>query len=197
MLILVRHANTQPDPNRPDRAWPLTAEGVRRCYLLAQQIAGLGVDVIYTSCYGKAVQTGEVLSAELNLPQPTQLCAFNEHDRSTNAPFFTDRQDFERAVKNFFAHPTRLSYGAETAQTMLARFQAGIVSVTKKHPDQTLLIVSHGTSMAAYLAYINGTDPFAMWQKIQQAGMPAYAQISLPAYKLIEFSPLTSNPTRI
>jgi hypothetical protein len=41
--------------------------------------------------------------------------------------------------------------------------------------------------MALFIARCMGVDAFAVWQEIQQLGMPCYAVLSLPDFEMLGF----------
>ncbi len=178
-LVFIRHANSQPSADVPSEAWPLSAKGEARCTLISQQLADLKIDVIYSSNLIRAVNTAQLVAGALDIPFAGSHAAFNEHDRSSNAPFHEDINDFFAAIEGLFAQPSVLSYGAETADAMAARFKEGVQRVVGIHVGQTVAITTHGTVLASYLAAMKGSDPVVEWRAIQQAGQPCYVVIDL------------------
>lgn len=67
IIFLVRHAETEPDGTR-DPA--LSAEGVARAARLAEVLADAGLDVVYTTDYGRTRGTAGAIAGLLGL-QPT------------------------------------------------------------------------------------------------------------------------------
>jgi broad specificity phosphatase PhoE len=54
--------------------------------------------------------------------------------------------------------------------------------VIKKHPTLNLVMVSHGTVMALFVARLAGLEPFAFWQRL---GLPAFIVMALPGWHLL------------
>ena len=67
-LLLIRHSQSQPQPERPASQWPLTEQGRRRCIELAKRLAAYAPDVVVTSRERKASETGALVAARLALP---------------------------------------------------------------------------------------------------------------------------------
>jgi broad specificity phosphatase PhoE len=67
-LILIRHSQSQPKPERPASQWQLTKEGRRLCIALAERLAAYAPDVIVTSRERKASATGALVAARLGRP---------------------------------------------------------------------------------------------------------------------------------
>ena len=67
-LILIRHSQSQPEPDRPASQWPLTETGRRRSIALAERLAAYTPDLIVTSRERKASETGALVAARLALP---------------------------------------------------------------------------------------------------------------------------------
>src|SRR5688500_6185252 len=101
-LILIRHSQSQPDPERPASQWPLTEEGRRRCGPLAERLAAYAPDAIVTSHERKAIETGSLLAAHLGI-QVAVGDGLHEHRREHVG--WLSNPAFEQAVAAFFARP--------------------------------------------------------------------------------------------
>jgi broad specificity phosphatase PhoE len=104
----------------------------------------------------------------------------HEHDRS-NAPYLSSRE-FDTTVARFFAEPTKLVFGKETADTARMRFSDAISHVLRQHPAGNLAVVAHGTVITLFVARTNDIDEFRFWKGL---GLPALVVLSLPDFRLI------------
>ena len=70
ILYLIRHAESLKNPQGLDRTaeTPLSEAGIRQAGTVAQRVAKIGIDVIYSSTYIRAKQTAEVISKAINKP---------------------------------------------------------------------------------------------------------------------------------
>src|SRR5687768_4949579 len=79
-LILVRHSQSQIDPNRPASQWSLSEIGRQRCTPLAEQLAEYAPSAIVASREPKATETGSIAAAILDVPFETAE-GLHEHER--------------------------------------------------------------------------------------------------------------------
>jgi broad specificity phosphatase PhoE len=179
-LILIRHSQSQADPERPAGQWPLTEEGRRRCGPLAERLAAYAPDVIVTSHERKAIETGNLVAARLKLPF-SSADGLHEHQREHVG--WLPNPAFEQAIAAFFARPDELVFGEETAAQACARFEAAVWSIVDAHPDQTIALVTHGTVMSLFVAAHARLAALPFWQSL---GMPAIVVLSLPDLGLLE-----------
>ena len=117
-LILIRHSQSQPQPDHPASQWPLTEEGARRCLALAERLAAYAPAVIVTSRERKAAETGVLGAAQLGIPA---IMADGLHEHLREHVGWLPNPAFEQAVAAFFAHPNELVFGEETAAQAGAR----------------------------------------------------------------------------
>ena len=101
-LILIRHSQSQPQPDHPASQWPLTEEGHRRCLALAERLAAYVPHVIVTSRERKAAETGALVAAQLGIPA---ILADGLHEHLREHVGWLPNPAFEQAVAAFFAHP--------------------------------------------------------------------------------------------
>jgi broad specificity phosphatase PhoE len=179
-LILIRHSQSQPEPDRPASQWRLTTEGRRRCTALAERLTAYAPDVIVTSRERKAGETGALLAARLALPV---VVADGLHEHQREHVGWLPNPAFEQAVSAFFTQPSELVFGEETAEQAGARFDAAVRGVLAAHPGQTIALVSHGTVITLFIAQHAGVAALPFWKRL---GMPAIMVMSLPDLKLLE-----------
>ena len=178
-LLLIRHSQSQAEPNVPARHWHLSEQGQSYCENLAKRVASYSPKQIITSREPKAVETGQLVANWLQLP-----CSIaedlHEHERG-NVPFLS-QEEFFSSVKRFFDEPDQLVMGQETAEQASARFDAAVQSVLMENSD-SLAIVAHGTVMSLFAAKHTNIDVYSLWGRL---GMPAVLVFSLPEMALVE-----------
>ena len=180
ILILIRHSQSQPQPDRPASQWRLTQEGRRRCIALAERLATYAPDVIVTSRERKAGETGALVAARLGLPA---VVADGLHEHVREHVGWLPNPAFEQAVTAFFARPNELVFGEETAGQAGARFDTAVRGVLETYPSQNVAIVSHGTVITLFVAQHAGIAPLSFWKRL---GMPAIVVLSQPDLRLLE-----------
>ena len=178
-LILVRHSLPQMDRNAQRSLWDLSAEGKRRCTALGEALAGTAPRLIASSIEPKAVQTAQVVAERLNTPH-REFEGLHEHDRSNVE--FLPAEDFDPAIACFSASPDELVLGKETASQAEERYTGAVQNVLAEAPDGNIVIVSHGTVMALFVAKWAGTQAVTLWRRL---GLPSFLELSLPEFELI------------
>lgn len=186
-LILVRHSISKPQSDQSPHDWRLTAEGEARCLQLAGQLQGYQPTHFYSSDEPKAITTANLLMQGLGQESKALQTHANFRETARNhAPFFDDPADFKNAIREAMSNPEALIYGEETFTDALKRFSQAVTRVMEAHPDQTTVIVSHGTILSLYIAQQTNQDSFTVWSSLD---MPAYAIFSLPDMQLVKFAP--------
>ena len=157
-IYFVRHAQT--DYSNPvDRERVLTPEGLRdrgkvRDFLLAQEL-DLEHLHIYSSSFRRAVDTVLPFAEAVGLP--VQVCEeFREWTLiAPEEEYFTAS---EKAWQDF-----RYRVGqCETLEEVQQRNLGKIQELLKQHPQETIVIGSHGTALSTVIHYF---DPFFGYQE--------------------------------
>lgn len=165
-LILVKHSMPTIEPERDAREWQLSAIGRERCGPLAESLRAYLPAKLFCSEEVKAIQTAQLIGEVLGLasrPMPN----LHEHDRR-GAPYHERTEDFESAVQQFFNQPKKRVYGNESAHEALARFSQAIDQVwAVMPPDESAIVVAHGTVITLYVAAHHRMDPFAFWKSLK------------------------------
>jgi broad specificity phosphatase PhoE len=179
-LILVKHSQPQIVTTVPAAQWRLSDEGRRRNAALAERLAAYQPAAIVASREPKAMETGYTVASILDAPFATAE-ELHEHDRSNVG--WSSAEDFEVAVARFFAHPSELVFGHETADQARERFTAAVDTVVAAHPNGNLVVVAHGTVIALLVAARTGTEPLPLWRRLD---LPSFVVLSLPDMAIVE-----------
>ena len=189
-VVLVRHSLPEIDPAIPGRLWHLSAEGERRCTVLAERLAGYGLEYIVSSAEPKAVETARVVAGHLGLPCSTKP-GLHEHDRSNVSGL--SRAGFQASVARLFEQPDALVFGTETAVEARERFASALSAVLARHPTGSIAVVTHGTVLSLYVGHQAGLDPYVLWQSL---GLPCLVVLDRESLDLVEVVP-TVIPERV
>jgi broad specificity phosphatase PhoE len=168
-LLLVRHAEPEVDPTRPSSTWPLSSGGMQAAAALAGEIIRhSSPSVLLVSPELKAAQTAAPLARALGLPVTIEADV-REHE----APGYLPRDEFRNAVHDLFARPAEAVFGesANAAAQRLAR------AVTRAGAE-SVMVVSHGRVMSAYLAHLTGVSGWQIWRDLT---MPDLLRLDLDA----------------
>jgi broad specificity phosphatase PhoE len=172
-LILVKHSQPEIVETIPATEWVLSQEGKTRAYRLGERLKLFSPEVVISSSEPKAVQTARIISQSVGLPVQT-MEALREHDRS-NTSFLT-KQEFASRIQEFFERPDELVFGSETADQAHDRFSSAVKSILHEVPDQTFLIVAHGTVISLFVARLTGVSAFSLWAEL---GLPSFVVVDM------------------
>ena len=147
-LVLVRHAQSAPDPALPERDFPLSETGRAQAAALAPVLAELGVDALASSPYVRAVDTLRPYADQAGLP-----IAVDEdlRERSLGA-WLASVAEVEAAVRRMHADLSFRLEGGESGHACLARFEAALARVVAAHPGRRIAVGSHGGILSHLLA---------------------------------------------
>lgn len=185
-LILVRHSVPAVLPGTAAVEWRLSDAGRARAAELAEKLAVYTPSQIASSDEPKARETAEIIAERLGGVPVVSEPGLREHDRR-GAPYFGDERAFQATMARFFAAPEELVFGCETAAQARARFTAAVSRIiARSAADRDIMVVTHGTVMALYLASTSGTgavgDAYAIWR---EQALPCYAALALPEMRLV------------
>ncbi len=179
-LVLIRHARPQIQPGIPASRWELSNQGRRRCRVLAGKLEPYLPAAIVSSTEPKAYQTAEIVGRTLGIPY-TPAPGLQEHARE-KIPYYSDREDFRKAVVGLIENPDELVFGEETAAQALRRFEGAVRKAVRQQPDINLFIASHGTVMALFVARHNPISPVEFWTRLK---MPDMVPLQFPDFRLL------------
>lgn len=149
-IIFLRHADTQKNPSINAVLWGLSEKGKKQAEEVSKLPIMNTVDIIYVSEEQKTSLTIKLLSKKLG-KKIYPLYFFNEVKRGDK---FLAKEDFEaEKVKQL----TDLSYHAfngESGKEALNRFKKGVIQAIEQNKEKTILIVTHGTVLNIYFAYL-------------------------------------------
>jgi broad specificity phosphatase PhoE len=158
-LLLVRHGET--DWNRERRFQghadpPLNETGREQAQALAAELAGEGIDLVYTSDLARAVETAEIVAARLGADVHS-MRDLREIDVG-EWQGLTWQQIEERYPEG--AHSWReRGHGWESGETyeqLGDRVVAALRRIASDHPEERVLVVGHGGTIRATRAFIEG-----------------------------------------
>jgi len=173
-LILVKHSLPEILPEIPASEWHLSVEGRLRCQALGDELAGHAPNLIFSSPEPKAQETGQIIAQQLVKPLFI-VPGLHEHERKTVR--FTNEEQFQANIKEFFEQPDALVFGEETVAQCLNRFSSAVDQLISQNRDQNLVVVSHGTVITLFVVNNCGIEPFPFWSRLD---LPSFVVLSLP-----------------
>jgi len=162
-LILVRHAQSAPDPSLPERLFPLSELGRRQAAALAPVLHELGVDALTSSPYIRAVDTLRPFAEAAGLP----IAVDEDLRERALGGWLDDVAQVEAAVARMHADLDFKLEGGETGRACLARFEAALARVVANNPGRTIAVGSHGGVLSHLLARHDGELSGEFWRRIR------------------------------
>lgn len=140
-------AGRQPDVS-------LNAQGHQQAGALVQRLAGVPVDAIYCSPQPRTQQTAAPIARERSLPIRIDA-AFDEVDLGEWQGRTFEEVREQQAWKQWLAHRSSAQPpGGEPFADVAWRASAGLQRLVDAHPDQHVLVVSHGDVIKAMVAAV-------------------------------------------
>lgn len=161
-LILARHGET--DWNRENRFQghadpPLNELGRRQSAELAATLASEGIARVYTSPLRRAHETAEIVAARLGLEvEPVE--ALREIDVGSWSGLTRDEVS-ERFPDEYARWLDRAPHGyanGETYEQLWERVVPALEQLADRHPEEVVLVVTHGGPSRVMQAYAAGID---------------------------------------
>lgn len=141
--------------------------------MLARKVDPGTATCVFTSPEPKAAETARVLASAWSVEVET-IDGFREHERPDAR--MLRPEDFERRIGELFARPSEIVFGTESADAARQRFTDAVVRVIRRTVGD-VVIVSHGTVIALFVADATGVEPFAFWKRQE---MPGAVILSVP-----------------
>lgn len=135
------HPQVQIDSRVPVPQWSLSAEGRARAVQVAKAEWLSSTTQIISSCEQKALETAELLAAELGV-EVEKRNAMHENDRSSTG--FLPPSEFDAMVDEFFAQPMVSVRGWERAIDAQLRIVREVEEVLARGIPGDVLFVGHG-----------------------------------------------------
>jgi len=152
LLYLVRHGET--DWNLARRIQgstdiPLNDTGRAQAAAAGRLLSRRDWDAIYSSPLSRALETASIIATEIGLDAPIAVDEIVERNYG-EAEGLADPELSER-----FPGETPVP-GRESREEVVARVLPALMEIAERHPDEAILVVSHGGVIRAVL---NAVDP--------------------------------------
>lgn len=174
-IYFVRHAHAHYSEDEYHR--PLSAQGERDAERVTNLLKHQRIDAVYTSPYRRAIQTVEGIAQARHLPVQT-IDALKERQLSSGV-----LEDFHAAVQRVWHEPSFAWAGGESNQQAMARAIPSLRNILLTHPQQSVVIGTHGNIMVLMMHYFDAQYDYAFWQKLS---MPDIYRLSFQGLSLQE-----------
>jgi broad specificity phosphatase PhoE len=158
-LFLVRHGET--DWNRDRRFQghadpPLNETGREQAHALATELAGEGIELVYTSDLARAVETAEIVAARLGT-DVRSMRDLREIDVGEwqGLTWQEIEERYPAGARSWHEHGAGWESG-ETYEQLGERVVAALRRIASEHPEERVLVVGHGGTIRATRAFIEG-----------------------------------------
>lgn len=157
-LILVRHAEAEGNFTRVFHGWTdgeITPKGHRQAQQVAERLAGMEVDVLYSSSLRRTLQTAAYISKVKDLPiiRTDKLKEINGGDwEGQSWEQLSEKWPEAYETWEHKPHLHRMPNG-ETMVVFQKRLIEEIQSILNSHKGKNICIVTHGTAIKALLCH--------------------------------------------
>lgn len=160
-LLLIRHAESSPDPAIEEAEWPLSGTGLRQARQLTARLEAEGVTEVYSSPYRRAAATVEPFAQARGLDVRLEP---DLRERRLTPGFHPRWRDvIEQAWRDLdFRLP-----GCESGVECQARVRNCIERLAQQHPGATIAAASHGNALALYLTLLDPGFGYEGWSKMR------------------------------
>jgi len=169
-ILLVRHGESQPvDPDHPFELVdghgdpPLDPVGVEQAERLANRLAGEDIAAVYVTTLRRTAETAAPLAKRLGIepsvvPELREVFLGEWEGGLLRVKAAEHDPAFVRAIEE---QRWDLIPGAEPADVFRDRVHEGIASVASAHPDERVVVVTHGGVIGQVLCSATGARGFA------------------------------------
>ena len=134
---------------------PLTDEGYKNAFLVADRLKGIKFDHIYSSDLGRAFITAHVIAEKLNLEN---RIVREKKLREQNMGEYNGKTREELKNTKFFGNPNYAPKDGENFEQMQKRIVEFILHLERTHKDKIALIVTHSGCINALKGYFEKTS---------------------------------------
>jgi probable phosphoglycerate mutase len=136
---------------------PLTDLGIRQAKALGRYLQNQKIDIIYSSSSLRAIHTAEWVRGGKNIKIIKADDLREMSLGSWEGLLFTEvEKKYPEQFTNFWHHPEKyISYGGENFFDLKNRLVKRFEKIIKDHPQQNILIVTHGIVLRTLFAWFN------------------------------------------
>ena len=154
-VFLVRHAHSDWSSGE---ARSLSKQGTATARLLGDRLADQPIAAIYSSSSRRAVETVSPLAERLGL-EITMVERLRERDVPEVAP-----GEFDQLIKDAWRLPEVSPRGGESNVDAQARGLDVLKKIVARHPDQHIVIATHGNLMALMMNGLDQCYDYEFWR---------------------------------
>ena len=174
-LILIRHGQTEWNlvgRYQGQTDLPLNAYGRQQAEQIAQRLDGTQLAAIYASDLTRARKTAEVLAHAVGLPVQLdpRLREINQGEWE-GMPFSEIQRRYPRELELRREDPLSfVTPGGESIRQVRERVLQAAEEIRRRHPNETVALVSHGVVLAILRAHYQHQPIERMWDLVPANG---------------------------
>ncbi len=163
-IYLIRHAEAEGNLYRRVHGWYnslITENGFRQIAALEACFRDVPVDAVYSSDLFRTSATARAVYIPKNLPLNTDpgLREMNLGDWE-DLPFGYVRHRWPEEMERFNrSDPTWQAPGGESFFQLGDRIEGAVRAIARKHPNQTVVLFSHGMAIRQFIARVKAVPP--------------------------------------
>lgn len=171
-IYIVRHGQTAWNKEEIFRGRtdvPLDETGLKQAELVGEYFKGMEIDAIYSSPLSRALQTAQKIAQFNDLKvQPLPGSIDMSFGKWEGRPHQEIREKDSKTYRQWVEEPhlVRLP-GGESLDDVRVRAMAALEEVIRKHPEKTLVLVSHRVICKVLICAVLGLDNSHFWQITQ------------------------------
>lgn len=156
-IIYVRHGQTEWNSSMRYQGHtnvPLDETGRKQAKAAAKRFANMKIDAVYASNLDRAFETASIIAEGLQLPVQSvpafrEIC-FGEWEGLT---YNEIHEHWPKLLEGLYSTPGDLGIpGGESFEGVQRRATHKVSELVAAHPDQTILVVSHGGTLRTILS---------------------------------------------
>lgn len=170
-IIFIRHGQTYWNEKKKYQGQtdiPLNEKGIMQAEIVAQKLRKEKIDAIYASNLQRAYKTAEIIALEHDLTVHRRS-GLNEFSFGVlEGKTYQDLKNDYPELLEWFKNPKNMNIPeAELITDLQERAVAVVKDIVENHEDETVLVASHGLTIAVILSYFLNIDINNATQMIQ------------------------------
>lgn len=168
-IYLVRHGQTQWNREEIFRGTadiPLNESGIREAHLAAESLKERAIKAVFSSPLARAKQTAEAIAGlhglEVRIIEGLKDLCFGEWQGVSHQAVL---ERYPELFRQWLREPHRVTFpGGESLGAIQSRAVEAVKKVVLKHPEETIVMVSHRVVNRALICGLVGIDLSRFWQ---------------------------------
>lgn len=145
-IVLIRHSNTEVEPEKYNPLWRLSEKGIKNAEALASHSFVQDIDVLYTSNQLKALHTGIIVASQIGV-------FLKQHEDLTELTSLTNswKEDYEGFINDIYNCVIERYGDGESLAEATERFTIAVADIVAKESEaSTVGIVAHGNVLSLF-----------------------------------------------